>query len=325
MTLTLTISLHLTPILILSISLSLSLSKVDHLVTQLEKVLDELTLLKGYVESEALVFHKLQLFAPALSKYIDIVRLIVSEITSMRENLNYLVHNKTQAKFVEVLRPILGNLGADIEIINFIISEHLTTTFHIRIYPNFVYTLWDRYMYYATLFVDFLVDGRINQPTPSSTSSPIFPTSYNHPSSSSSSASSHFPTSSYHPYGQSNYPPSSLPYSSSSSSSYPCQPLSKPSSLSPNDYQLELEFDKNCDHISQRYFDSHSKSRKIKSMHDRRTFFQNIPPPPPPEEEFFLDSHLRGERTDRTARTAGTDLEEGIKVIIKFNQMILCK
>ena len=78
--------------------------QVDHLLSQLEKDLDELTLLKGYVENEALVFHKLQLFGPALSTFISTLRSIVSEISSVRDNLDCLLHNKTQAKFVELGR-----------------------------------------------------------------------------------------------------------------------------------------------------------------------------------------------------------------------------
>lgn len=116
--------------------------QIDLLVAQLDKDLDELSTLRTFVESEALIFHKLQPFGPALEKFIKIVRLVVDEISSVRDNLDSLLHNRTQAKFVEILRPNLGNLGADIEIIICIADEYLTSTFNIRIYPDFMYITW---------------------------------------------------------------------------------------------------------------------------------------------------------------------------------------
>ena len=94
------------------------------------------------MESEALIFHKLQPFGPALEKFIGIVLLVVDEISSVRDNLDSLLHNRTQAKFVEILRPNLGNLGADIEIVICIADEYLTSAFNIRVYPDFMYSTW---------------------------------------------------------------------------------------------------------------------------------------------------------------------------------------
>lgn len=111
-------------------------------MVQLDKDLDELATLKTFVESEALVFHKLQPFGPALGQFIEIIRLVVDEISSVRDNLDSLLHNRTQAKFVEILRPILGNLGADIEIVICIADEHLTSAFNIKVYPEFMYSTW---------------------------------------------------------------------------------------------------------------------------------------------------------------------------------------
>jgi hypothetical protein len=108
----------------------------------LDKDLDELATLRTFVESESLIFHKLQPFGPALEKFIGIVRLVVDEISSVRDNLDSLLHNRTQAKFVEILRPNLGNLGADIEIVICIADEYLSSAFNIRIYPDFMYSTW---------------------------------------------------------------------------------------------------------------------------------------------------------------------------------------
>ena len=238
---------------------------MDHLLSLLEKDLDELTLLKGYVENEALVFHKLQLFGPALTKYITTVRLISSELSSMRENLDSLLHNDTQAKFVQYLRPVLGHLAADIEIINFIIGEYMTTVFHVRIYPTFIYSLWDYLGKASSSLLDLLVDRR----WPLCGSNGSFSSSY------SSSP-------------QSFQPPMS---SSISSSSYG---------------QYELEALNDNDHISCKYFDSHSRSRKIKYMHDRRTYFRNNLTQP--EEESFLNFSARDVQTD-SAHIVQDDIE----------------
>ena len=215
---------------------------MDHLLSQLEKDLDELTLLKGYVENEALVFHKLQLFGPALTKYITTVRLISSELSSMRENLDSLLHNETQAKFVQLLRPVLGHLAADIEIINYIIGEYMTTVFHVRIYPRFIHTAWNSLQNLSSSLLDLFLDRRWPRTVSNSR------------------------------------------YSSSLPSVQPPMPSSIPSFSS--DQFESVAFD-NSDHISCKYFDSHSRSRKVKYMHDRRTFFRNSSTQP--EEEIFLD------------------------------------
>lgn len=130
---------------------------------QLLKDLDELTILKSYVESEALVFHKLQLFCPALSAFIDIVRQIISEIISIRDVLDSLLHNRTQAKFVQIFRPILSNLGSDIEILLFIVDEHLTLSFNVMIYPPIIYEAWSSFNLFVGKIMDRLIDGRTSQ------------------------------------------------------------------------------------------------------------------------------------------------------------------
>lgn len=127
---------------------------------QLLKDVDELTVLKSYVESEALVFHKLQLLCPALDTFIDTVRQIISEITSIRDVLNSLLHNRTQAKFVQIFRPMLSNLGADIEILLFIVDEHLTFSYNVLIYPHFVYAAWTSFNLFMGKIIDRLIDGR---------------------------------------------------------------------------------------------------------------------------------------------------------------------
>lgn len=176
-------------------------------------------MLKSFVESEALVFHKLQLFGPALGKFIDTVRLIVYEISSVRDNLDTLLHNKTQAKFVEVLRPILGNLGADIEILLFIVDDHLTSSYTIHIYPAFVYFIWTSLNHIVELLLDRFFDGR--------------------------------------------YPDHSTVFSAPSRSENSEVTIALP----------KLELNDENDQINKRYFDSHSRSLKIRSMHDRRSFF----------------------------------------------------
>lgn len=129
-------------------------------MTQLLKDLDELTVLKSYVESEALVFHKLQLLCPALDTFIETVRQIISEITSIRDVLNSLLHNRTQAKFVQIFRPMLSNLGADIEILLFIVDEHLTFSYNVLIYPHFVYAAWTSFNLFMGKIIDRLIDGK---------------------------------------------------------------------------------------------------------------------------------------------------------------------
>lgn len=130
---------------------------------QLLKDLDELTVLKSYVESEALVFHKLQLFCPALSAFIDIVRKIISEVISIRDVLDSLLHNRTQAKFVQIFRPILSNLGSDIEILLSIVDEHLTLSFNVLIYPPVIYEAWSSVNLLMGKIIDRLIDGKPNQ------------------------------------------------------------------------------------------------------------------------------------------------------------------
>jgi hypothetical protein len=191
-------------------------------VVQLEKDLDELTVLKSFAESEALVFHKLQPFGPALGKFTETVRLIVDEISSVRDNLDTLLHNRTQAKFVEILRPILGNLGADIEIVICIAEEHLTSAYNIRIYPTFVYTASEAMNYAVELFFDCLLNCRI--------------------------------------------PSNSSQYSQESRVSSPQRMSSRKESV-----------DESYQATATRYFDSSSKSIKMKSMNDRRNFFKVSP------------------------------------------------
>jgi hypothetical protein len=135
-------------------------------VIQLLKDLDELTVLKSYVESEALVFYKLQLFCPALSAFIDIVRQIISEIISIRDVLDSLLHNRTQAKFVQIFRPILSNLGSDIEILLFIVDEHLTLSYNVFIYPPIIYETWSSFNLFVGKIFDRLIDGKPNQQEP---------------------------------------------------------------------------------------------------------------------------------------------------------------
>ena len=129
---------------------------------QLLKDLDELTVLKSYVESEALVFHNLQLLCPALDTFIDTVRRIISEITSIRDVLDSLLHNRTQAKFVQIFRPMLSNLGADVEILLFIVDEHLTFSYNVLIYPHFVYAAWTSFNLFMGKIIDRLIDGKPN-------------------------------------------------------------------------------------------------------------------------------------------------------------------
>jgi len=110
---------------------------VDHLLIELDKDLNELTMLKLFVESEALIFPSLKRYAAALSKFISILKNIVYEVSSVRDTLKSLLHNKTQAKFVDLLRPILEDLSADIEILIYILNEHIGvgSGFTIRIFP----------------------------------------------------------------------------------------------------------------------------------------------------------------------------------------------
>lgn len=181
----------------------------------MEKDLDELTVLKSFVESEALLFHKLQPFGPALGKFTESVRLIVDEISSVRDNLDSLLHNRTQAKFVEILRPILGNLGADIEIVIFIAEEHLTSAYNIRLYPTFVYSAWGALSFAVEWFFDCLLNCRM----PSTTQEPR---------------------------------------------------VSSPQRMS----SRKEAVDESYQATATRYFDSTSKSIKMKSMTERRNFFK---------------------------------------------------
>lgn len=123
---------------------------MDHLVAQLLKDLDELTLLKTFVETEALVFFPLFRFGPALGKFINVVSKIVFQIIAIREILERLLHNKTQAKFVKFLKPSLEDLSADMEILVFMVDEYMGigTSFTIRVYPTFIYILYDQLRYY---------------------------------------------------------------------------------------------------------------------------------------------------------------------------------
>jgi hypothetical protein len=53
---------------------------VDHLVEQIEKDLDELVLLKTYVDTEALLFPSLERYSTALGVITTIVRKIVIQV-----------------------------------------------------------------------------------------------------------------------------------------------------------------------------------------------------------------------------------------------------
>jgi hypothetical protein len=58
----------------------------------------------------------------------------------VRETFDSLLHNKTQANFVKILRPILESLSGDMEIVISIINEYagVGSKFTIRIYPDFI-------------------------------------------------------------------------------------------------------------------------------------------------------------------------------------------
>lgn len=186
--------------------------------------------------------------------------------------MDALLHNKTQAKFVEILRPILGNLGADIEIVNFIMSEHLSTAFNIRIYPSFVYKVYYFLEHSLSLAMDFFIDGRW---------------------------------------------PSAI------------DPANNPG---PSVNLLHTNSIEESHHISKRYFDSHTKSFKIKSMHDRRTFFMRAHMTE--EDLHFLrtdgETEQHGVRpNERTVRTDDIDVERGVAVnaremkVLSFQQLVL--
>ena len=282
---------------------------MDHLLSLLEKDLDELTILKGYVENEALVFHKLQLFGPALSTFISTLRSIVSEISSVRDNLDCLLHNKTQAKFVELLRPILGNLGADIEIVMWIMNEHLTTTYHVRIYPAIIYQSWSFMGDLVAVIYDYFVDRRI----PESISAMASP----NPSSPSHSYSAESENNEMRARKNSFY------YNSTGSSSERIPGIlnhnlgarSPGGGLTSSQKGFSARtFDALSDGV--RYFEAGSKSIKIKSMLDRRKFY-HVSRHPDEEEKLFTSpsSDCGGcEGSDRTAHMDGhsdadTDIE----------------
>ena len=208
-------------------------------------------MLKSYVESEALVFHKLQPFGSALGKFTDTVRLIVDEISSVRDNLDSLLHNRTQAKFVEILRPILGNLGADIEIVICIAEEHLTSAYNVRIYPTFVYSAWEALNNAVELFFDCLLNCRML------------------------SNSSH--------------------YNQESRASSP-QRNSSRKEAADESYQA----------TATRYFDSTSKSIKMKSMTDRRNFFKKSP-----RSDFEEEENLMFREMTERDRDGEIDIEKG--------------
>lgn len=102
-------------------------------------------MLKLFVESEALIFRSLKRYAAALTKFISILRNIVYEVSSVRDTLKSLLHNKTQAKFVNLMRPILEDLSADIEILIYILKEHVgvDSEFTVRVFPAAFYSSWD--------------------------------------------------------------------------------------------------------------------------------------------------------------------------------------
>ena len=75
------------------------------------------------------------------------MRNVVFEVSSIRDTFKSLLHNKTQAKFVDLLRPILEDLNADIEILIFILDEHMGvgSEFTVRILPAVVRSSWDSF------------------------------------------------------------------------------------------------------------------------------------------------------------------------------------
>lgn len=202
-------------------------------------------MLKSYVESEALVFHKLEFFGPALGNFIKTVLLIMDEISSVRDNLDVLLHNRTQAKFVEILRPILGNLGADIEIVICIADEHLTSNFNIRIYPDFIYRGWSCLTYSAGCLFDCILKRK-------------------------------------------------LPGNSTNSS----QDTRASASLSQKISSRKEPADENNQSTASRYFDSSSRSIKMKSMYDRRNFFKVSSTGLEEEENLFVRDNTHDEKDE---------------------------
>ena len=249
-----------------------NLSQIDHLLVQLEKDVSELVVLKSFVESEALVFHKLEFFGPALGDFIKIVLLIMDEISSVRDNLDVLLHNRTQAKFVEILRPILGNLGADIEIVICIADEHLTSNFNIRIYPDFVYQAWASLTYGGGCLFDCLLHCKLSGNNTSSAST-------------------------------------------STSSSSPDNRASISQRMSRKDSS-----DENNQATASRYFDSSSRSIKMKSMYDRRKFFRGSLSVPEEDEEklFCPDSIHHDEKEDECHVEAAIPRQKNQVILFAF-------
>lgn len=247
-----------------------NLSQIDHLLVQLEKDVTELSVLKSFVENEALVFHKLEFFGPALGDFIKIVLLIMDEISSVRDNLDVLLHNRTQAKFVEILRPILGNLGADIEIVICIADEHLTSNFNIRIYPDFVYKAWSYFIYGGGCLFDCLLHCKRSGNNSASTST---------------------------------------------STSSPDNRASMSQRISRKDSS-----DENNQATASRYFDSSSRSIKMKSMYDRRKFFRGSFLVPEEEEEklFCPDSTHHDEKEEEFHVEAAIPRQKNQVIIFLF-------
>jgi hypothetical protein len=250
-------------------------SQIDHLLVQLEKDVTELSVLKSFVENEALVFHKLEFFGPALGDFIKIVLLIMDEISSVRDNLDVLLHNRTQAKFVEILRPILGNLGADIEIVICIADEHLTRNFNIRIYPDFVYKAWSYFIYGGGCLFDCLLhckrSGNNSALTITSTSSPDNRASMS-------------------------------------------QRMSRKDSS-----------DENNQATASRYFDSSSRSIKMKCMYDRRKFFRgSFLIPEEEEEKLFCPDSIHHEKEDEFHVEAAIPKQKNQVIIFLFYISLIC-
>lgn len=245
-----------------------NLSQIDHLLVQLEKDVTELSVLKSFVENEALVFHKLEFFGPALGDFIKIVLLIMDEISSVRDNLDVLLHNRTQAKFVEILRPILGNLGADIEIVICIADEHLTSNFNIRIYPDFVYKAWSYFIYGGGCLFDCLLHCKRSGNNSASISTPS-----------------------------------------------PDNRASMSQRISRKDSS-----DENNQATASRYFDSSSRSIKMKSMYDRRKFFRGSFLVPEEEEEklFCPDSLHHDEKEDEFHVEAAIPRQKNQVIVFLF-------
>jgi hypothetical protein len=107
----------------------------------------------------------LERYSEALAIITTIARKIVIQISSVRETFDFLLHNKTQANFVKILRPILESLSGDMEIVVSIINEYagVRSKFTIRVYPAFIYSgldFFNKKLFFS--FFTFFTDERTN-------------------------------------------------------------------------------------------------------------------------------------------------------------------